>query len=191
MEPAAASNTASGTPEASSATSITWSLWIPCRASGCSAREVRAEMNISSGAALNTMRSCLTVTMSCSGVGIIVTQRLSSANMASNSCELVGAVTTTFTGERVMKYHSIAQLDPVDLPTPCPERTEILRSPRAMAVKNLICHSSGSAPKTSCTKSTGSSWYRSTHSSKTFFAIVGNSKPDQGFRFSSSMIRST
>ena len=124
-------------------------------------------MNISSGAALKTMRSCLTVTKSCSGCGICSTQRFSSANMASNSCELVGAVTTTLTGERVMKYHSMAHALAVDLPTPWPDLTLTRRLPLAMAIRNLICHLSGVTPSTSSTNITGLFWYLSTHSSKT------------------------
>ena len=55
-----------------------------------------------------------------------------------------------------MKYHSMAQLDAVDFPTPWPERTEIFLSPRAIAPKNFTCHGSGSTPSTSRTNSTGS-----------------------------------
>jgi len=129
IEPLAASNTASGTPDASSATSITWSEWMPCRASGCSALDVRAEINISSGAALKTMRSCFTVTIACKGFGSSLTQRFNSANNASNSWADVGAVTTTLTGDRVIKNHSIAQLLAVDLPTPWPDLTDMRLSP--------------------------------------------------------------
>ena len=47
MEPEAASKTCSGTPLASSTTSITLSLWTPAKASGCSARLVLAEIKAS------------------------------------------------------------------------------------------------------------------------------------------------
>ena len=118
MEPAAASNTCSGIPDASSATSMTCSEWTPCKASGCSALLVLAEINASLGNSLNSIRSCLTSSWFCSVSGRAFTHLLSSANNASYNCELVGAVSTIFTGNRRNAYQIIAQAAAVLLPTP-------------------------------------------------------------------------
>ena len=136
MLPAAASNTFSGTPDASSMTSKTCSLCTPASASGVSARDVRAEMNASDAAAVSSTRSDFTVTMSFRFCGSSLIHRFISANSASKSWPDVGAVTTTLFGKRRNRNHSIAQLADVDLPVPCPERTLILRSPDAMAERN-------------------------------------------------------
>ena len=50
--------------------------------------------------------------------------------------EVLGAVTTTLFGKRKSKYQSIAQDADVDFPVPCPDLTDILRSPLAMALRN-------------------------------------------------------
>ena len=140
IEPAAASNTASGIPLASSQMSITLSACTPCRASGVSALEVRQLMNASEGAAFRLTRSLLISNSSCMTAGHSPIQRLSSAKSASNSCADVGAVTTIFTGYRWMRYQSMAQEAAVDLPVPWPLRMEILRSLLAIAFRNSVCH---------------------------------------------------
>ncbi len=112
--------------------------------------------------------------MGCSCGGNSPIHRFSSANKASKSCPLVGAVTTTLLGKRSKTYHSIAQLADVDLPVPCPDLIDILRSPSANACKNSLWYVRGSAPKTSTTNFTGSSRYSLTKSSKGLDSLIGH-----------------
>ena len=153
--PAAASNTCSGIPLASSATSITLSEWTPCSASGCSARDVLALMNASVGASLTSILSCFTSSCSCNGAGSCFTHRFSSANSASYNWLLVGAVTTILTGKRSSRYQMMAHDAAVLLPTPCPLLTLMRRLLAAMWLRNSSCQGSGLTPSTSLTNSTG------------------------------------
>ena len=155
IEPAAASKTCSGMPDASSAISSTFVECTPARASGCSARLVLADINASVGLDFSSMRSCLSSSSSWSVGGRSLIQRLTSANSASNNCALVGAVTITLHGYLVRMYQIISQDVVAVLPTPWPLRTDILRSPRATASMTSRCQASGRTFSTSCTNLTG------------------------------------
>ena len=61
----------------------------------------------------------------------------------------------------------------VDFPTPCPARTLIRRSERAIFFRNSSCHGCGFAPRTFVTKPTGSSPYSSMNSMNVFFWDIG------------------
>jgi hypothetical protein len=135
IEPEAASKTCSGTPLASSTTSMTLSLWTPASASGCSALDVRAEMKASLAAAINSTRSVFVSKSTFSASGSSLIQRFNSANSASYNWAVVGAVTTTLFGNLNNTNQSMDQLSDVDLPVPWPDLTEILRSPRPTALK--------------------------------------------------------
>ena len=161
IEPDAASNTAFGTPDASSAISKTFWLWTPASASGCSARDVLHEINVLSGLLFSSMRSDLISSKSLNGGFKRLATFFISAKQASKSCELVGAVTTVLLGTRIKTCQTAAMATPVDLPTPWPERTDMRRlSGSAIAPSSSTCHSSGSMPITSRAKATGSPWYR-------------------------------
>ena len=158
IDPEAASNTADGTPLASSAISNTFSLWTPANASGCSARDVRHEINVASGWLFSSMRSDLiSNNLSKGGFSRLATFFIS-AKQASNNWDDVGAVTTVFEGTRIRTCQMAAIATAVDLPTPWPERTVMRRfSGSAMARSSSSCHSSGCKPMTSWANVTGSS----------------------------------
>jgi hypothetical protein len=118
IEPIADSKIGSGTPEASSAISRTYSLWIPCRASGVSGRAVRNDAKLSLGAAISTIRSLLMSYRSSSAFGSFRPQDFTSASSASLSWAPVGAVHAVFCGNRVSRWHQISHDSRQVLPGP-------------------------------------------------------------------------
>src|SRR5215469_8738715 len=106
IEPAAASYTGSGIPDASSHTSSTLALCMPCIASGVSGRDVRAVMKLSASD-FSVRWSLVTVQSFCHGSGSRLYQPMSSGHNASNSCGLVGAVHTHLNGARVLANHTM------------------------------------------------------------------------------------
>ena len=107
------------------------------------------------------MRSAFTSSKSLSGGLRRLIRRFTSANRASKSCALVGAVKTALDGVRQRMCQTAAMATAVDLPTPWPERTLMRRFlGSATALRNSTCHSSGSMPSASLANNTGSLPYR-------------------------------
>src|SRR5690554_1231885 len=175
IEPAADLKTASGIPDASSATNSTRGAWIPARASGLSAELVLADMKQPVGMDLRRTCSVVVSKSSLRKSGSLESQSFTSAIRPSNSVPAAGAVQITLHSPAKIRVWIMAQARPVVFPTPWPDRTD---SRRTRLVQTRSSSSSwkslGVAPSTSRTNRPGRPRYLRAKGINGFCLAIGS-----------------